>query len=142
MSNAHTEKTGTAMQTRGQVSLDHLRTQAEAVLNKGRDAMREAIILRVENERIRQRVASGQSAKARSREMPGRGSFTPKSLTPRERGVLELVVKGKSTREIASQLRIAFKTAACHRSSIMGKLAVHNSAALVREAYRLGFVNE
>ena len=63
-------------------------------------------------------------------------------LTPREYTVLQLIVAGKTTRQIASELGIAFKTAACHRSSAMGKLDVNNTAALVREAIRLGLVKE
>jgi DNA-binding NarL/FixJ family response regulator len=54
------------------------------------------------------------------------------SLTERERQVLELVVEGKSNKEIARALVISPKTVSVHRSNIMGKLGVHNSAELVR----------
>jgi DNA-binding NarL/FixJ family response regulator len=54
------------------------------------------------------------------------------SLTERERQVLELVVEGKSNREIALALVISPKTVSVHRSNIMAKLDVHNSVELVR----------
>ena len=62
-------------------------------------------------------------------------------LTKREREVLNLVAEGKTTKEIAFALGIAFKTAVCHRYRIMEKLGVHSSAALMRVAIKLGFVN-
>jgi DNA-binding CsgD family transcriptional regulator len=61
-------------------------------------------------------------------------------LTQREGEVLKLIVDGNSTKQIAVQLGIAFKTAACHRSRIMSKLSTQNTAALVRSAIRLGLV--
>lgn len=54
------------------------------------------------------------------------------SLTERERQVLELVVEGKSNKEIARMLVISPKTVSVHRSNIMSKLGVHNSVELVR----------
>jgi len=62
------------------------------------------------------------------------------ALSKREQSVLALIVKGKSSREIAVELGISFKTAVTHRASIMGKLDVHELASLVREAIRLGLV--
>jgi DNA-binding NarL/FixJ family response regulator len=61
-------------------------------------------------------------------------------LSPRELEVLRKVVEGKSTRQIAADLGIAFKTAACHRAKLMVKLNVHETASLVRRAIELGFV--
>ena len=54
------------------------------------------------------------------------------SLTERERQVLELVVGGKSNKEIARALVISPKTVSVHRSNIMAKLGVHNTVELVR----------
>jgi DNA-binding NarL/FixJ family response regulator len=55
-------------------------------------------------------------------------------LTERERQVLRLVVEGKSNKEIARILVISPKTASVHRTNIMAKLEVRNSAELVRYA--------
>jgi DNA-binding NarL/FixJ family response regulator len=54
------------------------------------------------------------------------------NLTERERQVLELVVEGKSNKEIARALVISPKTVSVHRSNIMAKFGVHNSVELVR----------
>ena len=61
-------------------------------------------------------------------------------LTAREREVLTLIASGKSSRQIASALGIAFKTAVCHRSHIQTKLNLHNVADLTRAALRMGLI--
>ena len=61
-----------------------------------------------------------------------RGETEAPHLTEREREVLKLVVEGKSNKEIARILVISPKTVSVHRSNIMAKLGVHNSAELVR----------
>jgi RNA polymerase sigma factor (sigma-70 family) len=55
-------------------------------------------------------------------------------LTPRERQVFQLLVSGKSNKEIARELRISAKTISVHRSNLMTKLNVHNSIELVHFA--------
>ncbi|MGZ7064371.1 MAG: response regulator [Candidatus Angelobacter sp.] len=61
-------------------------------------------------------------------------------LTDRERQVLQLVAEGKTTKEIASLLGISVKTAESHRSNIMEKLNIHETAGLVRYAIRSGLI--
>ncbi|MGH9488621.1 MAG: response regulator [Terriglobales bacterium] len=61
-------------------------------------------------------------------------------LGSRERQVLQLVAEGKTTKEIADLLGISPKTAESHRSHIMEKLNVHNTAGLVRYAIRHGLI--
>ncbi len=61
-------------------------------------------------------------------------------LTERERQVLQLVAEGKTSKEIAQKLGITGKTAESHRSHIMEKLAIHDTAGLVRYAIRHGMV--
>ena len=61
-------------------------------------------------------------------------------LTPREREVLQLVAEGKSTKEIAQLLGISFKTAESHRTRIMKKTSIHETAGLVRYAVRRGLI--
>jgi two-component system, LuxR family, response regulator FixJ len=55
-----------------------------------------------------------------------------KELTPRERAVLDLVVAGKSSKEIASQLELGVRTVETHRAHVMGKMGANSSADLVR----------
>jgi PAS domain S-box-containing protein len=77
-----------------------------------------------------------------------RGFFTPDqasvrlvfSLTERERQVLVLIAQGNSTKETACQLGISYKTADSHRSRILEKLGVHETASMVRYAIRAGLI--
>ena len=64
----------------------------------------------------------------------------PDPLTSREREVLQLVAEGKSTKEVAQLLGISFKTAESHRTRIMKKTDIHETAGLVRYAVRRGLV--
>src|SRR5207247_1110881 len=64
----------------------------------------------------------------------------PDGLTDRERQVVSLVAEGNSTKEVAARLGISVKTADCHRTRIMNKLNVHETANLVRYAVREGLV--
>ncbi len=64
----------------------------------------------------------------------------PEPLSPREREVLQLVAEGKTTKEVAVVLGISVKTAESHRTRIMEKLDIHETASLVRYAIRRGLV--
>jgi PAS domain S-box-containing protein len=76
------------------------------------------------------------------------GIFTPDeaavrlvhTLTERERQVLVLIAGGKSTKEAALTLGISYKTADSHRSRILEKLNVHETASMVRYAIRSGLI--
>ncbi len=62
-------------------------------------------------------------------------------LTARELEVLQLIVDGKSNKEIASQLNLSTNTVAVHRANIMDALGIHKTAELVVYAIRNGLVN-
>ena len=59
-------------------------------------------------------------------------------LSPREREVVELIVDGCATREIAEQLHSSVKTVEKQRRDAMRKLEVENVAGLVRVCLELG----
>ena len=61
-------------------------------------------------------------------------------LTDREREVLQLIAKGFKNREISLTLKIAVKTVETHRTKIMQKLDLHNSAELATYAIRRGMI--
>ncbi|MBZ5506966.1 MAG: response regulator transcription factor [Acidobacteriia bacterium] len=63
-----------------------------------------------------------------------------KPISDRERQVLQLVAEGKTTKEIATLLGISVKTAESHRSNMMDKLDIHDTAGLVRYAVRKGII--
>jgi two-component system response regulator NreC len=61
-------------------------------------------------------------------------------LSVRERQVLQLVSEGHSTKKIAALLGISVKTADTHRTKVMAKLDIHQTAGLVRYAIRNGMI--
>jgi len=58
------------------------------------------------------------------------------SLTSRERGMVQLLAEGKSTKEVAFLLNLGVKTAERQRSNIMRKLGFHSTSELVLYAVR------
>jgi DNA-binding NarL/FixJ family response regulator len=64
----------------------------------------------------------------------------PRPLSKRQREVLQLIVEGRSTQEIADQLGLSYKTAQSHRANLMNRLQVHKVSSLVRYAIREGLV--
>jgi DNA-binding NarL/FixJ family response regulator len=63
------------------------------------------------------------------------------ALTKRELEVLQLLVEGKSNKEIAEALQLSANTVAVHRANIMDALGIHKTAELVVYAIRNGLVN-
>jgi DNA-binding NarL/FixJ family response regulator len=62
-------------------------------------------------------------------------------LTPREREVLQLIAEGQKTKQVAATLGISLKTAESHRTHLMKKLDIHDTAGLVRYAVRRGIIH-
>jgi DNA-binding NarL/FixJ family response regulator len=63
------------------------------------------------------------------------------SLSAREVEVLQLIVNGKSNKDIAAILNISANTVGVHRANIMQALDIHNTAELVVYAIRNGLVS-
>lgn len=61
-------------------------------------------------------------------------------LTEREHQVLQLIAEGRTTRETAEVLGLSVKTVDSHRTRIMQKLDIHETASLVRYAVRRGLI--
>ena len=62
-------------------------------------------------------------------------------LSPRERQIITLVVKGQTSQSIGDQLHLSPKTVDTYRSRLMSKLGVGNLTALVRFAIRTGLID-
>ena len=58
------------------------------------------------------------------------------TLSPRERQIVQLIAEGYTNKTIAQLLHIGLKTVETHRLTIMRKLELGSSAALVRYAIR------
>ncbi len=61
---------------------------------------------------------------------------TARSLTPRQREVLQFLAEGYSAKEIATILNISFKTVEYHKYRMMEDLGIKSSAELVRYAVK------
>ena len=64
-----------------------------------------------------------------------------RSLTGREREVLQLVAEGKSTKEISMELHVSTKTIEANRRQIMEKLDIQSVAELTKYAIREGLTS-
>ncbi len=59
-------------------------------------------------------------------------------LTPRQRQVLQLIARGKSTKEIGGLMGVSVKTVETHRARLMQSLGLYGTNALMRYAIRIG----
>jgi DNA-binding CsgD family transcriptional regulator len=64
-----------------------------------------------------------------------------KSLTLRQREVLQLVAQGRTAKEIANALGLSVKTAVFHKMAIMDKLGLRTTADLTRYALDQGILS-
>jgi len=68
----------------------------------------------------------------------GNSSYFIPKLTSREKEILALIIKEFTTEEIANSIFISVKTVEAHRSNLIQKLGVKNTAGLVRVAFEKG----
>jgi DNA-binding NarL/FixJ family response regulator len=71
-------------------------------------------------------------------ELAGSPSYPLERLTRREREVFELLIRGRSNDEVATQLYIATRTVETHRQRIVRKLSAHSVIQMQRIAARHG----
>ncbi|WP_406203340.1 AAA family ATPase [Kitasatospora sp. NBC_01560] len=83
---------------------------------------------------LAERAGLALTARVAAPAAPAGDSF---GLTPRERDVLRLLVRGRTNRQIAEELYISPKTASVHVSNILGKLAVAGRGEAAALAHRL-----
>lgn len=62
-------------------------------------------------------------------------------LTKRQREILQLIAEGKALKQIAQQLTLSVKTVESHRTLLMNRLGIHDTAGLVRYAMRRGMIS-
>lgn len=63
------------------------------------------------------------------------------SLTDRERQTLNMIIAGKTNKEIAQHMSVSPKTVDKHRTSLMQKLEVHSVSELMAYALREGLID-
>jgi len=109
-----------------------IKAGAEDFLTK--PASSEELIGAIERAMVRFESASNQ----RSELDAFRGLVT--TLTPRERQVFGLIVRGKINKQIAYELGTTERTVKAHRHQVMEKMQVNSLAELVSTAERLGML--
>ncbi|MEK6566051.1 MAG: response regulator transcription factor [Bacteroidota bacterium] len=90
--------------------------------------------------RVSEIMVEGYLRKAEEREKQTDSSDV--ELTTREGEVLSLIAEGFNNQQIADKLFISPRTVDTHRTNIMQKLDVHDSANLVKYALEHGFGNK
>ncbi len=87
------------------------------------------------------RVAAGEQVlDPRLGDLP-KAAPPSRELTTRELEILQLIVHGKSNKEIAAVLGVSPNTVNVHRANLMATLEIHNTAELVVYAIRAGLVS-
>jgi DNA-binding NarL/FixJ family response regulator len=66
--------------------------------------------------------------------------FSVRTITPREREIIQLLAEGKTNKEVAITLDISTRTVETHRANIMHKLNIDSVSDLVRYAIRNNIV--
>lgn len=80
---------------------------------------------------VRRALEIGSRARSRNAEAVAAKNLLA-SLTPRERGVLDKLVQGRSNKVVAYELGISPRTVEIHRAHIMGKMEASSLSDLVR----------
>lgn len=70
------------------------------------------------------------------RSLAARSTHPESAISPRERQIVQLIAEGYTNKSIAKLLDISLKTVETHRATIMRKLNLSSSAALVRYTVR------
>lgn len=69
------------------------------------------------------------------------GQQEEESLSSREKEILQLIVEGKSSKDIGGMLFISSKTVDSHRKNIMDKLELHSLPELTKYAIKIGVIS-
>jgi RNA polymerase sigma factor (sigma-70 family) len=110
-----------------------IKAGAEDFLTK--PASSEQLIDAIERAMARYKSARGQQRKRDSLHA------LVATLTPRERQVLDLIVRGKINKQIAHELGTTERTVKAHRQQVMEKMQVRSFAELVSIAEHLGMLD-
>jgi DNA-binding NarL/FixJ family response regulator len=114
-----------------------VRYRLDLVLNEG---AKQLTIMRSRCDELRETVSSLHISHAHLRSQTLARSRLA-VLSERELDVLKAIAEGKSTKQLAFELNITFKTAVSHRTRLMHKLGVHETASLVKIAISAGLVS-
>ena len=88
---------------------------------------------------INEALARDAACRSRSADPAGESALAARieALTPREREILERALSGMTSKTIASELGISYRTVELHRSHVLEKLGAESIAALSQQIARL-----
>ncbi|MGE5257514.1 MAG: response regulator [Hyphomicrobiales bacterium] len=113
-----------------------------AIKDSSREELRMAIRSVLEGKKY---ISPGIAGSVLEGYLGGRKTLKSKTsldtVTQREKEILKLLGEGYQNKEIAEMLSISVKTVEKHRANIMGKLDLHNAAALTAFAFEHGLIN-
>jgi DNA-binding NarL/FixJ family response regulator len=113
-----------------------------AIKDSSRDELRMAIRSVLEGKKY---ISPGIAGSVLEGYLGGRKTLKSRTsldtVTQREKEILKLLGEGYQNKEIAEMLSISVKTVEKHRANIMGKLDLHNAAALTAFAFEHGLIN-
>lgn len=108
--------------------------------NTGRQELLKAIRCVHEGETFQSKEVTDIILKGLSRQKQQTKSIYQIKFTRREREILDLIGKGLTTKEIATELFISDKTVETHRSNLLAKFEVKNVAGLIKLAIEYGYL--
>jgi len=103
----------------------------KAMHNRAVDFLEKPFDITVLGQRIRQAIELDQTLRAKAAQTADAVQRLSR-LTPREREIMQFVVKGMSNKQMAAQLQLSEKTIEVHRGNVMRKTAAESVAELVR----------
>jgi DNA-binding NarL/FixJ family response regulator len=92
---------------------------------------------------VSKQLIDGYTARVREHETETSadlGGSPYEKLTPRQRQILQLIAEGSTCKEIAQKLNLSFRTVQVHRTQLMNRLNIHDTANLVRYAVKAKIV--
>lgn len=108
--------------------------------NTGRQELLKAIRCVHEGETFQSKEVTDIILKGLSRQKQQTKNIYQIKFTRREREILDLIGKGLTTKEIATELFISDKTVETHRSNLLAKFEVKNVAGLIKLAIEYGYL--
>jgi FixJ family two-component response regulator len=115
-----------------------IRTAVETMKLGAVDFLEKPLVHSMLVEKIREALAKIE-AKSREEETGSREKDRLSGVTPREREITRMLIAGKSSKQIAAELGLSYRTVCNHRANLLAKTGAENTADLVRMALTAGF---
>jgi len=106
-----------------------------------KDVLKSELVRAIRNARLGRPSLHAEAQRHLMRRVASPAVQAAEQLTPRERTVLELIARGRSNKEIASDLRLSEGTVKGYVSAVLGKLGVSDRTQAALWAVQHGIVS-